>query len=60
MNQIMKNLKKRCLDVVIYVFVRHVVLKYLTGLDAHVKMKFALNVEKTWSEKEHLKLKVFN
>jgi hypothetical protein len=37
-----------------------VVLKYLTGLGAHVKMKFAPNVEKTWSEEEHLTLKVFN
>lgn len=53
MNQIMKNLKKRCLDVVIYVFVRHAVLKYLTGLGVHVKMKFALNAEKIWSENKN-------
>lgn len=41
---------------VIYVSVLYVVLKSHTGLDALVKMKYALNAEKVWSENKNYKL----
>ena len=56
----MRKLRKIQQDIRIYVFVPHVVMKHLTAVVVHARMKYALNVEPIWSEKEDHTKGIFN